>query len=90
MSCVLRDQSVCFQPQQEEQQPEELMFEEDSVLGEEEEEEEQEEGSRNKVLVELELLVCKTRQMLGSMMTTGRKVLLTALLGITGKLETDR
>lgn len=84
MSCVLQDQSVCFQPQQEEQQPEELMFEEDSVLGEEEEEEE---GSRNKVLVELELLVCKTRQMLGSMMTTGRKVLLTALLGITGKLE---
>lgn len=84
MSCVLQDQSLCFQPQQEEQQPEELMFEEDSVLGEEEEEEE---GSRNKVLVELELLVCKTRQMLGSMMTTGRKVLLTALLGITGKLE---
>ncbi|KAM8730910.1 piezo-type mechanosensitive ion channel component 2-like [Acanthopagrus schlegelii] len=75
------------QPQQEEQQPEELMFEEDSVLGEEEEEkeeEEEEEGSRNRALVELELLVCKTRQLLGSMMTTGRKVLLTALLGITG------
>ena len=68
------------------------MFEEDSVLGEEEEEkeEEEEEGSRNRALVELELLVCKTRQLLGSMMTTGRKVLLTALLGITGKIETDK
>ncbi|XP_041817254.1 piezo-type mechanosensitive ion channel component 2-like isoform X2 [Chelmon rostratus] len=60
------------------QQQEELMFEEHG------EEEEEEECSRNRVLVELELLVCKTRQMVGNTMTTGGKVLLTALLGITG------
>lgn len=77
-----------FQPlQEEEQQPQELMFEEDSVLGVEEEEEK---GNRNRVLVELELLVCKTRQMVGNMMKTGGKVLLTALLGITGKIKTDQ
>ncbi len=64
------------------------MFEADSELGEEEEEEE-EECSRNRVLVELELLVCKTRQMVGNITTTGGKVLLTALLGLTGK-KTDR
>ncbi|XP_069033644.1 piezo-type mechanosensitive ion channel component 2-like [Embiotoca jacksoni] len=73
------------QPQQEE---EEMMFEEASVLGEEEEEEEEEEegerGSRNRVLVELELLVCKARKMVGNMTTTGAKVLLTAVLGLTG------
>ncbi|KAM9337588.1 piezo-type mechanosensitive ion channel component 2-like [Symphorus nematophorus] len=69
------------QPQQEEHQAEELMFEDDSVLGDEEE---VDEASRNRVLVELELLVCKTREMVGNMMTTGGKVLLTALLGVTG------
>ncbi|XP_027137598.1 piezo-type mechanosensitive ion channel component 2 isoform X3 [Larimichthys crocea] len=63
---------------------EELRFEEDSVLGEGEEQDEEEEGTRNRVLLELELLVCKTRQMVGNMMTTGGKVLLTALLGLTG------
>ncbi len=63
------------------------MFEEDSVLGEEEEEER---GRRNKVLAEVELLVCKTKEMVGNMMTTGGKVLLTALLGLTGKKRTDR
>nr|XP_046227093.1 piezo-type mechanosensitive ion channel component 2-like isoform X2 [Scatophagus argus] len=76
------------QPQQEEQQAEEqrveeeLVFEEDSVLSEEEEE--HEESGRNRILVELELLVGKTREMVGNMMTTGGKVLLTALLGLTG------
>ncbi|KAL6097437.1 uncharacterized protein ACO6RY_12985 [Pungitius sinensis] len=69
-----------MQPQQEEEMQEELMFEEDSVL----EEEEEEEGSRNKVLVEMEILVLKTRKMLGNMTTTGGKVLLTVLLGLTG------
>ncbi|KAI3355619.1 hypothetical protein L3Q82_018446, partial [Scortum barcoo] len=69
---------------QEQQQEEELMFEEDSELAEEGEEEEEEEGSRNRVLVELEVLVCKSRQMIGTMTTTGGKVLLTALLGLTG------
>uniref|UniRef100_UPI0037E98014 piezo-type mechanosensitive ion channel component 2-like n=1 Tax=Semicossyphus pulcher TaxID=241346 RepID=UPI0037E98014 len=68
---------------QEQQEENELMFEEDSVLGEEQEEEQQG-GSNNRVLVELELLVCKTRKMLGNMTTTGGKVLLTALLGLTG------
>ncbi|KAK9527367.1 hypothetical protein VZT92_013937 [Zoarces viviparus] len=73
------------QPQQEEETQEELMFEEDSVLGqEEEEEEEEEESSRNRVLVELELLMCKTRRMMGNMTTTGGKVLVTVLLGLTG------
>lgn len=67
-----------FQPLQEEQ-PHELLCEEDSVLGEE--------GSRNRVLVELEILVCKTRQMVGKMMKTGGKVLLTALLGIAGTMK---
>ncbi|XP_045898412.1 piezo-type mechanosensitive ion channel component 2-like [Micropterus dolomieu] len=57
------------------------MFEEDSVLGEEEEEEE---GGRKRLLVELESLVCKTRQIVGNMTTAGGKVLLTALLGLTG------
>ena len=69
-----------FQPQQEEQ-PHDLMCEDDSVLGEE--------GSRNRVLVELEILVCKTRQMVGKMMKTGGKVLLTALLGITGTIKSS-
>ncbi|XP_068199524.1 piezo-type mechanosensitive ion channel component 2-like isoform X2 [Antennarius striatus] len=64
----------------EEHQPEELVFEEGSVLGEDEEEE----GSRHKVLVELESLVHKTRQLVGNMTTTGGKVLLTVLLGVTG------
>ncbi|XP_029978832.1 piezo-type mechanosensitive ion channel component 2-like isoform X2 [Sphaeramia orbicularis] len=65
--------------------PEEQMSEEDSVLADEEEEEEEEnESGRNRVLVELELLVCKTRQILGNMTTTGGKVLLTVLLGLTG------
>ncbi|KAK5877665.1 hypothetical protein CesoFtcFv8_025149 [Champsocephalus esox] len=72
------------QPQQEVQREEEdLMFDEDSVsvLGDEEE---LEEGTRNRFLVELEILVTKTRQMLGTMTTTGAKVLLTFLLGLTG------
>ena len=63
------------------------MFEEDFVLGDEEE---VDEGSRNRVLVEVELLVCKTRKMVGNMMTTGGKVLLTALLGLTGEIKTNR
>lgn len=57
------------------------MSEEDSVVGEDGE------GTRNRVLVELESLVCKTRQMVGNMMKAGGKVLLTALLGITGKIN---
>lgn len=81
----------CFQPQEEGQEEEgqlqeDLMFEEDSVLGEEEEEEE---GGRKRLLVELESLVCKTRQIVGNMTTAGGKVLLTALLGLTGK-QVDR
>ncbi|KAM3593292.1 uncharacterized protein V6R79_009660 [Siganus canaliculatus] len=59
-----------------------LVSEDDSMLAEDEEEDE--EGSRHKILVELELLVFKARKMVGSMMTTGGKVLLTALLGLTG------
>lgn len=42
--------------------------------------------TRNKVLVELESLVCKTRQMVGNVMKSGGKVLLTALLGLTGNI----
>lgn len=66
------------------------MLEEDSVLGggeneEEEEEEEDKKSSRNRLLVELELLVSKIRQMLSDMIKTGGKVLLTVLLGITGR-----
>lgn len=57
------------------------MFEEDSVLGDEEQ------PNRKKILVELESLVCKTRQMVGTMMKTGGKVLLTALLGLTGNIS---
>ncbi|XP_068604378.1 piezo-type mechanosensitive ion channel component 2-like [Brachionichthys hirsutus] len=73
------------QEQQPEEQPEEEpeeepVFEEESLLGEEQEEE----GRRRKVLAELELLVQKTRQLVGNMTTTGGKVLLTVLLGITG------
>lgn len=58
------------------------MFEEDSILGDDEEE-----LNRSKILVELESLVCKTRQMVGNMMKTGGKVLLTALLGLTGDIS---
>ncbi|XP_069368065.1 piezo-type mechanosensitive ion channel component 2-like isoform X1 [Paralichthys olivaceus] len=83
------------QEEEEERQEEELMFEEDSVLGgeggeeedeeeDDEEDEEEEGGSRNRILVELESLVCKSRQMIGHMTTTGGKILLTALLGLTG------
>ena len=57
------------------------MFEGDSVL---EGEEEEEGSSRNRVLIELESVVCKTRQMVGNMTTTGGKILLTAQLGFTG------
>uniref|UniRef100_A0A3Q3MXJ6 Uncharacterized protein n=1 Tax=Mastacembelus armatus TaxID=205130 RepID=A0A3Q3MXJ6_9TELE len=63
------------------QQEEELVFEEDSVLGDEEV---GEKVHRNRILVELESLACKIRQMVGNMTTTGGKVLLTALLGLTG------
>ncbi|XP_054621092.1 piezo-type mechanosensitive ion channel component 2-like isoform X2 [Dunckerocampus dactyliophorus] len=46
---------------------------------------EEEEGTKkNRILAELEVLVCKTRIMLANMMTTGGKVLLTVLLGLTG------
>ncbi|XP_028289056.1 piezo-type mechanosensitive ion channel component 2-like [Parambassis ranga] len=71
---------------EEEVQQEELVFEEAPSVGQEEKQEEDEEvgGSRNRLVVELELLVCKTRQMVGSMMETGGKVLLTVLLGLTG------
>lgn len=55
----------------------------DSILGDEEEEVE---IKKNKVLIELESLVCKTRLMVGNAMKTGGKVLLTALLGITGNV----
>ncbi|XP_060920541.1 piezo-type mechanosensitive ion channel component 2-like [Labrus mixtus] len=65
----------------EEEEEDELMFEEDSVLSEEEEEEK---CRRNWVLFELELLICKTRKMIGNMTMAGGKVLLTVLLGITG------
>lgn len=65
------------------QQQEEVVLEVASEL--QEEDEEGEEGCRkHKGLIELELLVCKMRQMVGSMTTTGGKILLTALLGITG------
>ncbi|KAM7369505.1 hypothetical protein PAMP_010824 [Pampus punctatissimus] len=69
------------QPQQEQQ--EEAQFEEDSVFGQQEDEEE-EGDSRNRLLVEMELLVCKSRKIMGNMTTTGGKVLLTVLLGLTG------
>lgn len=46
--------------------------------------------SRNKVLVELESLVCKARQVVGRVMKAGGKVLLTALLGLTGNLSPSR
>ncbi|XP_062236076.1 piezo-type mechanosensitive ion channel component 2-like isoform X2 [Platichthys flesus] len=83
------------QEEEEERQEEELMFEEDSVLGgggaeeeddeeDDEEDEEEEGGSRNRILVELESLFCKSRQMIGHMTTTRGKILLTALLGLTG------
>lgn len=77
--------SSCVQLQQQ-QEDEGLVFDQDSVLGDEEAEEaeEEEEDRRNRALVELESLVCKTRQMLGNMTTTGGKVLLTVLLGLTG------
>ncbi|XP_056869498.1 piezo-type mechanosensitive ion channel component 2-like isoform X1 [Takifugu flavidus] len=70
---------VMMMSPREEQRADGLMFEEDSILGDDEEE-----LNRSKILVELESLVCKTRQMLGNMMKTGGKVLLTALLGLTG------
>ncbi|XP_041670121.1 piezo-type mechanosensitive ion channel component 2-like [Cheilinus undulatus] len=63
------------------QQEEELMFEEASVLSEQEEEEG---GSRNRVLLELEQLVCKARRIVGNMTATGGRVLLTVLMGVTG------
>ncbi|XP_047423768.1 piezo-type mechanosensitive ion channel component 2-like isoform X2 [Mugil cephalus] len=65
---------------QQQQQQEELMFEETSELGEEV----LEGDGRNRILVELESLVFKTRKMIGNMTTTGGKVLLTVLLGFTG------
>nr|XP_043885784.1 piezo-type mechanosensitive ion channel component 2 isoform X3 [Solea senegalensis] len=70
---------------QQQQQQEEEEF--DSVLREEEgpeEEGSEEEGSRNRFLVELESLICKTRHFVGNMTTTGGKILMTALLGLTG------
>lgn len=61
------------------------MLEED--LEEELEEllEEEQTGSRGRLVAQLEFLLCKGRQMLSDMMKTGGKVLLTALLGVTGR-----
>lgn len=59
------------------------MFEEDSVLGDEEAEVE---VGRMKLLLELEALVCRARQLVGTLMQTGGTVLLTALLGLTGSV----
>ncbi|XP_063768773.1 piezo-type mechanosensitive ion channel component 2-like isoform X2 [Eleginops maclovinus] len=72
------------QQQDDPQEEEDLMFDEDSVSIIGEDEELEEDGTRNKILVELEILVRKTRQMLGTMTTTGAKVLLTVVLGLTG------
>lgn len=69
------------QPQQEE--PQVLEEELEEVL--EEVLEEEQTGSRARVVAQLEFLLCKGRQMLSDMMKTGGKVLLTALLGITGR-----
>ncbi|KAM3860328.1 piezo-type mechanosensitive ion channel component 2-like [Diretmus argenteus] len=69
-----------------EEEQEVLMFEEGEEQEQQEDEEEQQENedSRHKILVELELLVSKTRQVVGNMITTGRKVLVTGLLGVAG------
>lgn len=47
--------------------------------------EEEQTDSRMRLMAQLEFLLCKGRQMLSDMMKTGGKVLLTALLGVTGK-----
>lgn len=74
-----------FSRVQPQQQQEDEVFDEESAFGDEDPEEvEEEKGPRNRALVELDSLLCKTRQMLGNMTTTGGKVLLTALLGLTG------
>lgn len=61
------------------------MLEED--LEEELEEllEDEQTGSGARLVAQLEFLLCKGRQMLSDMMKTGGKVLLTALLGVTGQ-----
>jgi len=61
---------------------EEDMLEEASEL--QEEENEKEEGSRSRVLLEMEQLICRARKIVGNITTTGGKILLTALLGLTG------
>ncbi|KAF7649909.1 hypothetical protein LDENG_00134260 [Lucifuga dentata] len=71
---VRRPRDTHTQPQQEQRHHEE----------EQQEEEEEVESSRSRLLLELELLVCRSRKMVGNMMTAGGKVLLTALLGLTG------
>ncbi|XP_041824079.1 piezo-type mechanosensitive ion channel component 2-like [Melanotaenia boesemani] len=68
--------------QLEETQRQEVMIEEDSGLHDEDDG--KDEGSRNKVLFELEVLICKARLMVGAMTTTGAKILLTTLLGLAG------
>lgn len=58
------------------------------VQGEELEEEvleEEQTGSRRRLLVQLEFLLCKGRQLVSDLIKTGGKVLLTALLGVTGR-----
>ncbi|XP_072235133.1 piezo-type mechanosensitive ion channel component 2-like [Leuresthes tenuis] len=70
------------QLQPEEEEVEEDMLEEASEL--QEEENEKEEGSRSRVLLEMEQLICRARKIVGNITTTGGKILLTALLGLTG------
>lgn len=49
-----------------------------------EEDEQDENDSKMRLLIELELLVSRCRDLLGNVTATGGKVLLTALLGLTG------
>uniref|UniRef100_A0A3P8W8C0 Uncharacterized protein n=1 Tax=Cynoglossus semilaevis TaxID=244447 RepID=A0A3P8W8C0_CYNSE len=69
----------CFKSQQEQDQ----IFERDSMPGPEEDEQD-ENDSKMRLLIELELLVSRCRDLLGNVTATGGKVLLTALLGLTG------
>ena len=71
----------------------ELLFEDDSELEEdggmsEEEEEEEEESTKRMILRQIASMASKLREIIGILITTAGKVMVTILLGLTGMTHT--
>ena len=70
----------------------ELLFEDDSELEEDgemsEEEEEEEESTKRMILRQIASMASKLREIIGNLITTAGKVVVTILLGLTGMTHT--